>query len=92
MFISGYLLKVLCGNKNIDYFFNITNRKVNNFAFTIQNYCYSFFLIHGAVLVSLKEFFSLGPQYFIILSFVISSILSIIHKQFSDVILKSLQQ
>lgn len=91
MFIIGYLFKVIRSLINRDSFPTVSNSLINNSAFIIQNHCYSFFLIHGGVLISLKEFFSFKTELYIVFAFIISSVLTIFHRHIANNILEYLQ-
>jgi hypothetical protein len=86
-FFGGYFLnKFLINNKQK----NIKNSfysNINLFFYTIQNYSYSFFLIHGGILKLTFFFFSFRGFIAFISTFFLTAIISFYHKKLSDFLL-----
>lgn len=64
-----------------------SSRGVNLILFKIQSYCYSFFLIHGGVLIFFVHFFKLPFLWLLFYSFFISASLAVFLKYFSEELL-----
>ncbi len=80
-FYLGYILRQIRKERLSDtdekYF------KLNEILFIIQNYCYSFFLIHGGILLLSIKILKIPPVASFIASFAITSVLSYFHNRFS---------
>ena len=86
-FFFGYFLnKFLILNKR-KILLNSFFRKVNWFFYHIQNYSYSFFLIHGGILKLVFAYFSFQGLAAFVSSFVLTAIISVYHKNFTDYLL-----
>lgn len=84
-FISGIILKKISLQKK-------TNSKkiqsnFNKILFLVQNRCYSFFLIHGGVLLFFVKVVPLSPVMCFILSFFLTTILTYCHYEISNSII-----
>ena len=74
--INIFSSNIIFHNKN---FYN----KLNNYLFDLQNYCYSFFLLHGGVLWILIKYFKINGFLAFILGLCFTSTLSFIHYNIS---------
>lgn len=66
--------------------------RVNKILFIVQNHCYSFFLIHGGILLFLITVLRLNKALSFILGFIITSLCAYYHNMLSDFILKKLER
>lgn len=92
-FLVGYLWRYFLGlkrqstPKKESFLNNICRRsfldKINMLLFNIQNYCYSFFLIHGGILLLGVKILKLKPTACFVFSMIISSILTFFHRKVS---------
>lgn len=87
-FCCGYAFKPV-KEKHIDSSITLNiSFTLSKVFFLIQNYCYSFFLLHGGVLVLLIKVFELSPVNSFIVSFVITLIAAFFHHNFSVMLQK----
>lgn len=63
--------------------------KLNKIIFNIQNYCYSFFLLHGGVLLLSIKIFKLHPVTSFIASLILTAIFSFYHYKISLLLIRS---
>lgn len=81
-FCAGYAFKPI-KKKYFNSFINIRLILLNQIAFKIQNYCYSFFLLHGGVLLLAIKVLKLSPFNSLVISFILTSIITFFHYNFS---------
>ncbi len=89
-FFAGYLIKRLeLSRHDIKAIASNRYSQVNSILFAIQNYCYSFFLIHAGVLWWSIRILNLRPLEAFLFAFSCTTILSYYHKKLSDFIIKN---
>lgn len=87
-FIAGILLKKMSLQKsNIPL---INHNSFSNTLFYIQNRCYSFFLIHGGVLLFFVKMVPLSPAKCFFISFFITSLITYFHYGISNYLIRVL--
>jgi hypothetical protein len=88
-FCAGYTVKQIK-----EKYFHIAVKarfiRLNEVCFLIQNYCYSFFLIHGGVLLLAIKVLKLSPVSSFIMSFILTSIITVFHYNFSLMLQKKI--
>lgn len=87
-FFSGYILNFLTAGRQWG---NYTSNKLQRFnilLYYVQNYSYSFFLIHGGILQLIVNLLGLRGGRALISSIVIASLSALLHKTICDAILK----
>jgi len=91
-FFLGFFINKFFKNKLHSKHNNNIFRIINVYLYKIQNHSYSFFLIHGGVLKLVFNIFLFNGMLALILSFLITSIISVYHKKFSDLCISSINQ
>ncbi len=92
-FAFGYLLKFYCQKFDLSKILipTTTNSKLDHILFFLQNRCYSFFLIHGGVLLFFTKVYQLPKESCLISSFLLSGVLAHMHYIFSTKIFSYLR-
>ena len=87
-FIIGFSIKYIGDIRRSDLTQSSSFPIINKYLYLIQNRCFSFFLIHGGVLLFFVKYLHLEKFQCFIASFICAAIASHFHYELSNIILK----